>query len=140
MVIGMPTMSELDQALATLDPTLEGFYAFALVDEVPEGLRPFAVIPDRDEWTVVLDVDQAREKGLPTDEVYAKVSLGLTSALAAVGVTASIAQVLSSRSITANFIASNRTNHLFVQKDRAQEALSLLSELGRSARGWLPQV
>lgn len=135
----MPMTTELDQTLASMVPALEGTYAFTVVPEVPEGIDAFAIVREKQGWTIVLDVAQAQERGLACEEIYAKVSLGLVSGLAAVGVTASIAQVLSSRSITANFIVSNHENHLFVQEDRAGEALALLEELARAARGWLPQ-
>lgn len=136
----MPMMSELDQALASLAPTHEGTFVFALVDRVPEDIDAFAVIKDADGWTVVVPLKEAQRLGLSTAETYAQISLGLTSALAAVGVTASIAQVLSARSITANFIACYRHNHLFVQTERANEALALLQDLGRNAKGWLPAL
>ncbi|WP_026459645.1 ACT domain-containing protein [Schaalia suimastitidis] len=134
----MPNVSELDQALATINPSSLGTYVFALVDSVPEGVDAFAIIRDENLWTVVVPEAEARRLHLPTDDTYERISLGLTSALAAVGVTASIAQILSARSITANFVASNRHNHLFVQKGRAQETLALLTDLGRRAKGYLP--
>ena len=72
------------------------------------------------------------------DEIPQGGDLGSSTELAAIGITASIAQILAARSITANFIACRRHDHLFVQPDRAQEASALLEDLGRRAKGWLP--
>lgn len=130
----------LDQMLATLSPTPQGEYVFALVDEVPVGTHPFAVIRDDDMLTVVLEKSEAEAVGLPVDKTYAHLSLGLQADLDSIGVTATIAQILSARSIVANPIACARHDHFFVQADRAAEAAQLLIELGKNARGWLPHT
>ena len=119
----------LDQMLATLSPTPQGEYVFALVDEVPAGTHPFAVIRDDDMLTVVLEKSEAEAVGLPVDKTYAHLSLGLQ---------ADLDSILSARSIVANPIACARHDHFFVQADRAAEAAQLLIELGKNARGWLP--
>ena len=99
-------------------------------------ISPF--LHDEDSYTVVVEEDAAREAGINPDELYTRIDLGSSTELAAIGITASIAQILGARSITANFIASRRHDHLFVQPDRAQEATALLEDLGRRAKGWLP--
>ena len=119
--------TDLDRVLASLDPQPSGTYVFSLVDEIPQGVDFFAVIRDEDGYTVVVEQEIAREAGINADELYTRI-----------GITASIAQILAARSITANFIACRRHDHLFVQPDRAQEASALLEDLGRRAKGWLP--
>lgn len=128
-----------DQMLASLAPVPQGEYVFALVDTVPEGTHPFAVIRDEDMLTVVLEKSEAEAAGLPIDKTYAHLFLGLDADLDSIGITAIISQVLSARSIVANAIACARHDHFFVQADRADEAAQLLADLGKSARGWLPK-
>ncbi|MDC4232289.1 ACT domain-containing protein [Actinomyces sp. B33] len=135
----MSSMPNFDQALASLSATFEGEYVFALVDDIPTGIRPFAIVRDADLYTVVLSTDQAADAGLPTAKTYARISLGLAADLDSIGITSTVSQVLSARSIVANVITSARQTHLFVQADRAQEAADLLTELGRNAQGWLPK-
>ena len=135
----MSVKPNLDQALATLSATPEGEYVFALVEQIPTGIDAFAIIRDDDLYTVVVDKDQAQAIGLPTDKTYAHIHLGLQADLDSIGITATISQVLSARSIVANVIACARHDHLFVQADRAQEAADVLTELGRNAQGWLPK-
>ncbi|MDO4258189.1 MAG: ACT domain-containing protein [Actinomycetaceae bacterium] len=134
----MSQTSDLDRALASLDPTPSGTYVFALVEEIPAGYTPFAIVRDESEWTIIIDVEQAQSLGLSTEKTWAQIHLGLTTELESVGLTASIAQILSARSISANFVTSYRHAHLFVQSDRAEEAAALLADLGRHAKGWLP--
>lgn len=126
--------------LASLAPVPQGEYVFALVEEVPAGTRPFAVIRDEDMLTVVLEKSEAEAAGLPVDKTYAHLSLGLDADLDSIGITATISQVLSARSIVANAIACARHDHFFVQADRADEAAQILADLGKSARGWLPKL
>ena len=131
--------TDLDRVLAALDPKPSGTYVFTLVDEIPQGVEFFAAIRDEDQYTLVVEQETAKAAGLPADELYTRIDLGSTTELAAIGITASIAQIMSARSITANFMACRRHDHLFVQPDRAQEAATLLADLGRRAKGWLPE-
>lgn len=131
-------MSNFDEILAALDPQPEGVYVFASVAQVPAGLEPFAVIREAEGLTVVARYEEAVDAGLPTDEVYARITLGVHSALNSVGLTATIAQTLASRSISCNVVAGYHHDHIFVQADRSAEALGLLRDLAENAQGWLP--
>jgi hypothetical protein len=132
-------MKDLDRALASLDATQQGMYVFATVSEIPEGLAPFATIAEDEGTTVVVAEDQARDAGLPLDERFARITLGVHSALDSIGLTATIAQTLASRSISCNVIAGYFHDHLFVQAERVTEATEALAELTRQAKGWLPR-
>lgn len=138
IVEDMSGLKDLDSVLAALDATPQGVYVFASVHSIPEGLQPFATIQEDEGITVVVAEDDAREAGLPTDERYALITLGVHSALDSVGMTATITQTLASRSISCNVIAGYYHDHLFVHVDRATEAASILDNLARQARGWLP--
>jgi hypothetical protein len=132
-------MKDLDRALASLNATQQGMYVFATVSEIPEGLTPFATIAEDEGITVVVAEDQARDAGLPLDERFARITLGVHSALDSIGLTATIAQTLASRSISCNVIAGYFHDHLFVQAERVTEATEALAELTRQAKGWLPR-
>ncbi len=92
--------TDLDRVLASLDPQPSGTYVFSLVDEIPQGVDFFAVIRDEDGYTVVVEQEIAREAGINADELYTRIDLGSSTELAAIGITASIAQILAARSIT----------------------------------------
>jgi len=111
---------------------------FASVPAVPAGISPFATIVEEEGTTVVVTEDQARDAGLPMDERFARITLGVHSSLDSIGLTAMISQTLASRSISCNVIAGYFHDHLFVQADRVSEATAALAELTRQAKGWLP--
>ncbi len=135
----MSGMKDLDRALASLDATQQGTYVFASVPSVPAGISPFATIVEDEGITVVVTEDQARNAGLPMDERFARITLGVHSALDSIGLTAMISQTLASRSISCNVIAGYFHDHLFVQADRVSEASAALAELTRQAKGWVPE-
>lgn len=135
----MSGLTDLDQTLASLDAKPQGTYVFATVDPVPEELLPFAVIREDEGTTVIVEEQEARRFGLPLDHTFARITLGVHSSLDSIGLTATIAQTLASRSIPCNVVAGFYHDHLFVQADRASEAWSLLDDLARQAKGWLPE-
>lgn len=122
---------------ATLSPTPRGEYIFTLVNEVPAGARPFAVVHDDGIPTVVLEKSGTEAAGLPVDKTYTYLSLSSQADLGSIGVTAATAQVLSVRSVVANPIVYARHDRFFVQAGRVVEVAQLLIELGKNARGWL---
>ena len=60
---------------------------------------------------------------------WARITLGVHSSLAAVGLTARVAGALAERGISANMIAAFHHDHVFVPWERRQEALDLLRRL-----------
>ena len=131
-------MKDLDQTLASLDATPCGTYVFATVQELPAGVTPFAMVQEDEGLTVVVTVEQAKAAGLPTDMTFARITLGVHSALDSVGITATVSQMLASRSIPCNIIAGYYHDHLFVQANQVTEASAILDDLARQAQGWLP--
>lgn len=138
-LFGMPGLSQLESVLASLDPSPHGLYVFASVQEVPEGVTPFAVIREDEGLTLIVPADEARAAGLPDDELFARITLGVHSALDSVGLTATVSQTLASSSISCNVVAGYHHDHLFVQADRQAEASALLEKLSHQAKGWLPE-
>ncbi|PID97929.1 MAG: hypothetical protein CSA82_01905 [Actinobacteria bacterium] len=134
----MPVLSDFDQILASLDPQPEGSYVYATMESLPEDVTPFAYVHEDEGVTVILPIEEARSLGLALDETYARITLRVHSALNSVGLTATIAQTMASRSLTCNVIAGYYHDHIFVQEDRVEEACALLEELALTARGWLP--
>ncbi|QPK81084.1 hypothetical protein G7Y41_08595 [Schaalia sp. ZJ405] len=135
----MAQSPDLDYALSTLKATPGDEYVFAHLDHVPSGIDPFAVIHDDDGYTIVVEKSQAQSIGLDVSKTYAQVILGLDANLDSIGITATIAQLMTARSIVANIITCVHHDHLFVQADRANEAVATLTDLAKNAQGWLPR-
>ena len=60
---------------------------------------------------------------------WARITLGVHSSLAAVGLTARVADALAAQRISANVVAAFHHDHIFVPWDRRQEALTVLRAL-----------
>ena len=61
---------------------------------------------------------------------WARITLGVHSSLAAVGLTARVAGALTEHGISANMIAAFHHDHVLVPWDRREEALAVLHMLG----------
>ncbi len=129
---------DLDSVLAQLDARIVGRYVFTTSNNIPADASVFARIHEDEATTSVIAVEEAQRLGLDLDACYTRISIGATTPLDIVGVTAIIAQTLASRGIVCNVIAGFHHNHLFVQENKAGEAKALLAALSEQAQGWLP--
>ncbi|MDO5721419.1 MAG: ACT domain-containing protein [Actinomycetaceae bacterium] len=135
----MTSTQSLDQLLATMDVKSQGVYVFVQLEEIPAGVDPFATVREFEGMTIVISERRALEAGLPVEKRFARITLDVPSSLDSVGVTATVAQILAARSITCNSLAGFHRDHLFVQVDKVDEAMEILSDLKEQAKGWLPQ-
>jgi uncharacterized protein len=105
-------------------------YVFATVDQPPPGVDlPFAVIREDEGITMVVTRAEADRAGLNYGYVAARITLRVNSALADVGLTALVSQVLAEAGISCNVIAASAHDHLFVEWGQGARALALLQEL-----------
>ncbi len=111
--------TDLGLLLASLTPILDPVeYGFVTVAEAPPLGDAFALIREHESVTVIRP-----GKG------WARITLGVHSSLAAVGLTARVATALAERGISANMIAAFHHDHVFVPWDRHEEALDILRGL-----------
>jgi hypothetical protein len=98
---------------------------------VPQGLEPFATVAEAEGLTVIAPVARLAAAGVAHAAGWARISLGVQSSLAAVGLTAAVATALAARGISANMVAGLRHDHIFVPWERREEAMAALAALGR---------
>jgi hypothetical protein len=128
--------TSLNMLLRSMSPALNpGEYVFA---SVPEGsdLQRVQVIGsfrEREGLTVIIERLEAESLGLACGYVMAWITLNVHSSLEAVGLTAAFATALGEAGISCNVIAGFYHDHLFVGKDDAQKAMTVLRELAASA-------
>jgi hypothetical protein len=128
--------TSLNVLLRSMSPALNpGEYVFA---SVPEGsdLQRVQVIGsfrEREGLTVIIERQEAELLGLACGYVMAWITLNVHSSLEAVGLTAAFATALGEAGISCNVIAGFYHDHLFVGKDDAQKAMTVLRELAASA-------
>lgn len=117
-----------------MQPVLEdGQYIYAVVDDPPSGLSPFATVREDEGTTVVVRREEADRHGLTSSFVCRRITLRVHSSLEAVGLTAAVSTALARLDISCNGIAGSLHDHLFVPDDRAEDARDALLELSRRA-------
>jgi hypothetical protein len=137
----MPGETNLGVLLRGLRPALDPReYVFALVERVPAGVAPFAVVHEAEGTTIVLPGIEATRHGLAGTVVSRcrHITLTVHSSLEAVGLTAAVSSALADRGIACNVIAGVHHDHLFVPPDQADDALDALRGLVRWAHTLQP--
>ncbi|WP_030384412.1 ACT domain-containing protein [Streptomyces sp. NRRL S-241] len=129
---------DLRKLLSGMRPELnEGRYVFCTVagSTVPAETAPVATVLEAEGLTLVLRQEDADAAGLAYDYTAGWITLRIHSALDAVGLTAAFATELGAHGLSCNVIAGYHHDHLFVDADRATEAVAVLEGLAaRSAQ------
>lgn len=130
-------MAERDLAvlLASLDPVLHGgTFVFCSVPSETVDVAAVATVREDEGMTVVLTRDEAARRGWPSTFACSWITLRVTSALDAVGLTAVVATALATEGIPANVVAGFHHDHVFVPADRGVDALLVLAALSKDGR------
>lgn len=124
---------ETASMIAGMSPDLQpGTFVFATLDTAcPEAI---ATIREAEGLSVILPLDTARAKGLPTDLPMRMITLRVHSALDGVGLTAAVATALAEAGIPCNMVAGHHHDHAFVPAGRAEEAVTVLRRRAGQAR------
>ncbi|MBC3841211.1 ACT domain-containing protein [Streptacidiphilus sp. 4-A2] len=125
--------TDLRKLLSGMRPELNpGRYVFTTVaDGLPPGLSPVVTVAEPEGLTLVLEQRAADAAGLAYAYVAGWITLRIHSALAAVGLTAAVAERLAAAGLSCNVVAGYHHDHLFVPHERAAEAVELLEDLAR---------
>ncbi|MGI9876104.1 ACT domain-containing protein [Vibrio chagasii] len=132
----MTAITDLDILLKSMSPELiEGDYVFCTVEGGLADyvhLNPMATFREKEGLTLVLTKEVATQAQLSFDGVFSMITLSVHSSLEAVGLTAAFATKLGSYGISANVIAGYYHDHIFVQKHKADQAMSALREFSEA--------
>jgi len=125
--------TDLARLLAGMEPVLApGVYVFATLPPgaaEPPGLAPLMRFEEAEGRTLILTRAAAEAAGLDCAFPCRMITLGIHSALEAVGLMARVAGALAEAGLPANPVAGFHHDHLFVPEDRAEEAIRLLQAL-----------
>ena len=128
----MAAITDLDVLLKSMSPKLiEGNYVFCTVNgQLSDyvAMEPIATFSEQEGLTLVVKEEIATENQLEFDAVFSLITLSVHSSLEAVGLTAAFTNKLSSYGISANVIAGYYHDHIFVQKDKTEQAMNALIE------------
>ena len=78
--------------------------------------------------TVIVEKQQAQRANLEFDGVFKLITLTVHSSLDAVGLTAAVSTKLAKHGISANVVAAFYHDHIFVQTEKAEHAMTALEE------------
>lgn len=124
---------ELDALLKTMSPKIQrGEYVFCTVGgnfADYAHLNPLAFFVEPEGLTLIVSVEGAESEQLAYESTFKQIMLTVHSSLDAVGLTATVATKLASYGISANVVAAYYHDHIFVQTEKATEALKALEEL-----------
>lgn len=84
---------------------------------------------EKEGYTIIVDKNYADEKGLSYASIFAWITLHIHSSLDAVGLTAAFSTALAENNISCNVVAGFYHDHIFVQNNNAEQAISVLSTL-----------
>lgn len=116
-----------------LSPTLSAEeYGFASLPSgvaCPPTLTPLATFAEDEGLALVATVSDLDRHGIAHQPGWARISLGLYSALEGVGLTAAVATALADHGISCNMVAAYHHDHLFVPWDCRDEAMTIVDAI-----------
>lgn len=129
----MSGVVDLGQLIQQMSPVLDPeAYVFCCV---PGGaaeyadLEPVGTFIEAEGLTLILTAAAATRAQLPFEGTYQRITLTVHSSLEAVGLTAVVATALADAGISANVVAAYYHDHVFVQSQLAEQAISTLHAL-----------
>lgn len=119
--------------MTSLSPHLiDGDFVFCTIQDARYGdfveLFPLASFCEDEGLTLLVTKDNADSAGLSYESIFKCITLKVHSSLEAVGLTAAVAGKLAEKGISANVIAAYYHDHIFVPAEKAEAALSALTE------------
>ena len=124
--------TNLVKLLSGLRPSLSlETYVFACVTNdksFPSDLKPLMIFREDEGVTLILKEQDALAASLDAVFQSRRITLGVHSALEAVGLMAAVTARLASAGISVNPVSGFFHDHLFVPTEQAEEALAILSQ------------
>lgn len=135
----MAGIKDLKQLLVSIEPVLaKEEYIFCSfqnisVEEIV-SLNPVCTFHEKEGITLIITTQKAISNNIDFESVYKLISLNIHSSLDAVGLTAAISTKLASKNISANIVAAYYHDHIFVQKEKSEEAMNTILELQKESQ------
>ncbi len=128
---------DLKTLLRSLNPHLhDGVYVYSSVpfDTDITAIPVIGTFREDEELTIILAESDAVKATLPILFRAAWITLTANSALDAIGLTAAFTTALADAGISSNVVAGTHHDHIFVQFERAADAMTVLRNLSDEAR------
>ena len=127
---------DLRKLMTSLSPHLmDGDFVFCTIQDDKYGdfaeLLPIASFREAEGLTLLVAKENVDKAGFNYESIFKGITLKVHSSIEAVGLTAAVSSKLAERGINANVIAAFYHDHIFVQAEKADAALSALNEFSR---------
>lgn len=118
---------DLQKLLDGMQPELHpGEYVFCTVSGIPAEINALCIFREREGWSLILRREEADRHHLDYQGSWAWIEMTIHSSLEAIGFMAALSRVLADVGISCNAVSAFYHDHLFVQFNRAQDALIAL--------------
>ena len=127
--------TNLQTLIKNMIPQLnEGDYVFCTVDNLTsiDIEKVISIFKEAEAYTIIIKKSLADEQGLAYRYVAAWITLAVHSSLDAVGLTAAFSNALADNGISCNVVAAYYHDHIFVNKNDADKAMSILKALSEN--------
>ena len=133
----MSGKTDLKEILQNINPYLldESFVFITScepIEDLVNLLNPKATFLEDEGMTLVISQKDADKHSLQYDSVFKCISLGVHSSLESYGLISTITNELSKHQISSNIFSGFFHDHIFVQANKATEALKVISSIGSS--------
>ena len=133
----MPGQTDLKKILESIDPYLvDESFIFMTTDQslssISNTLNPIASFKENDGLSIVITQATADKNAITYDSVFSCISLGVHSSLESYGLISTISRELTQNNISTNVFSGYYHDHIFVQSEKADKALEIISKIGSS--------
>jgi hypothetical protein len=131
----MRGQTDLKEILKNIDPHLvDESFIFMTTDQslnaISNSLNPIASFLENEGLSLVITQATADKNAITYDSVFSCISLGVHSSLESFGLISAISKELTQNKISTNVFSGYFHDHIFVQSDKAHEALEIISKIG----------
>ena len=123
--------------LRSMKPRLtDGVFVFVTIPQgtpIAGGIAPIMMFQEAEGLSLIAPREQVEGAGMPYGFSSRMITLDVHSSLEAVGFLAAIAAHLAQAGIAVNVVSAFHHDHLFVPESRAEEAITALLAMARSA-------
>ena len=133
----MPGQTDLKKILESIDPYLvDESFIFMTTDQslssISNTLNPIASFLENEGLSLVITQATADKNAITYDSVFSCISLGVHSSLESYGLISTISRELTQNNISTNVFSGYYHDHIFVQSEKADKALEIISKIGSS--------
>lgn len=133
----MPGQTDLKKILESIDPYLvDESFIFMTTDQslssISNALNPIASFMENEGLSLVITQATADKNAITYDSVFSCISLGVHSSLESYGLISTISRELTQNNISTNVFSGYYHDHIFVQSEKADKALEIISKIGSS--------